>query len=222
MIGLNIEMKISAIIFDQDGVLIDSEPIHYLALTKFFGDHDYRYDLSLHERYFGYNAHNFFTNMRENHGVSLEVEYMKSKHREYIHEFEQRIQLMPSVINTLEELTTITPNIALATGTYRELTERNLNRLNLKNYFKGSICGDEVLNGKPHPEIYLKAAELIKAKPSECLVVEDSPAGIESAKKAGMVVVSLLSNHNQKANLSQADHQIKNLDELSPFLRSFR
>ena len=160
--------------------------------------------------------------MRESHGVSLEVEYMKSKHREYIHEFEQRIQLMPSVINTLEELTTITPNIALATGTYRELTERNLKRLNLKSYFKGSICGDEVLNGKPHPEIYLKAAELIKAKPSECLVVEDSPAGIESAKKAGMVVVSLLSNHNQKANLSQADHQIKNLDELSPFLRSFR
>jgi beta-phosphoglucomutase len=77
------------------------------------------------------------------------------------------------------------------------------------------------LHGKPHPEIYLKAAELIKAKPSECLVIEDSPAGIESAKKAGMYVVSLLSNHNKKANLSKADHQINNLSELPHFLRSF-
>lgn len=214
-------MKISAIIFDQDGVLIDSEPIHFLALTKFFKDHDYNYELHLHESYFGYNAHNFFTQMREKHGVSLELEYMKSKHRTYIYEFEQQIQLMPSAIKTLLELTKLTPNIALATGTYRELTERNLNRLKLKPFFKASVCGDEVINGKPHPEIYLKAAELIKTKPSECLVVEDSPAGIESAKKAGMSVVSLLSNHNKKANLSKADHQIKNLGELAPLLRSF-
>ena len=77
-------MKINGIIFDQDGVLIDSEPIHFLALKKFFKEHNYNYELHLHETYFGYNAQNFFTQMREKHGVSLTVEYMKSKQKDYI------------------------------------------------------------------------------------------------------------------------------------------
>ena len=213
-------MNIKAIIFDQDGVLIDSEPIHFLALTKFFKEHGHQYELSIHESYFGYNAHNFFTKIRENHGFNLEVEYMKTKSRPYIHEFEHQIQLMPNVHSALAELNLLVPQIGLATGTYRELTERNLNRLDLKSYFKDTICGDEVINGKPHPEIYLKAAEKLKVKPSECLVVEDSPAGIESAKKAGMSVVSYLAKHNIKADLTKADHQIQNLSDIAPFIRS--
>ena len=211
-------MKISAVIFDQDGVLIDSEPIHFMALSKFFKEHGHTYDLPLHENYFGYNAHNFFTKMKENHGVSMQVEYMKSKSRHYIAEFENKIQLMPNVHATLEELSQLISHIGLATGTYRELTERNLKRLNLGGFFKTSICGDEVTNGKPNPEIYLKAAENLKAKPSECLVIEDSPAGIESAKLAGMKVISYLSNHNQKADLAKADYQIKDLKEIAPII----
>ena len=97
-------MKINAVIFDQDGVLIDSEPIHFLALSKFFKEHNEVYDLAIHETYFGYSGHNFFTQMREKHGVSMPVEYMKSKSRQYIHEFESQIQLMPEVHSSLEEL----------------------------------------------------------------------------------------------------------------------
>lgn len=213
-------MNIKAVIFDQDGVLIDSEPIHYLALSKFFKEHGVLYELSTHETYFGFNAHNFFTQMRENHGVSLQVEYMKSKSRLYIKEFEHQIQLMPEVHSTLQELNQVVSHIGLATGTYRELTERNLNRLSLGSYFKNTICGDEVQNGKPHPEIYLKAAQKLQVEPSECVVVEDSPAGIASAKSAGMSVISYRAKHNIKADLAKADYQIKNLSEIVPFIQA--
>lgn len=212
-------MKIKAVIFDQDGVLIDSEPIHFLALSKFFKEHNEHYDINIHESYFGYSGHNFFTQMREKHGVSLSLEYMKTKSRLYIHEFENQIQLMPEVHSSLKEISDLVPHVGLATGTYRELTNRNLNRLQLENYFKKTVCGDEVINGKPHPEIYLKVADKLEIAPKECLVIEDSPAGIEAAKNAGMSVISYLSQHNHKADLRKADHQIKNLKEIAPFIK---
>lgn len=211
-------MNIKAVIFDQDGVLIDSELIHFKALCNFFNNHNLSYELSTHEKYFGFNAHNFFTQMRETHGIPLEVDYMKTKSREYIKEIEGEIQLMPEVHTTLTELNKVVPHLGLATGTYRELTERNLNRLNLKSFFKETLCGDEVQNGKPHPEIYLKTADKLQILPSECVVIEDSPAGIQSAKNAGMSVISYRAQHNAKADLSKADYQIKNLREITPFI----
>lgn len=212
-------MTIKAVIFDQDGVLIDSEPIHYLALKEFFSLHGFEYELKLHEKFFGYNPDNFFTQLHENHGFMLSVEYMKNESKKFIHNYEDQILLMPNAEFTLSQISNIVPHIGLATGTYRSLTERNLQRLQIKNYFQKTICGDEINNGKPHPEIYLKTAEKLGCAPKECLVIEDAPAGIESATQAGMQVVSYLADHNRNADLSKAHFKIKHLPEIIPILR---
>lgn len=105
--------------------------------------------------------------------------------------------------------------IGLATSSYERLMFATLNRLNINDYFDCVLSAENLKNGKPHPEIYLKSAAELNVSPERCLVVEDSINGVKAGKAAGMFVVAIPDgSHDFKEGFELADMQLNNLHEL--------
>jgi beta-phosphoglucomutase len=125
--------------------------------------------------------------------------------------------LVPGVVEFLARHRSLP--IAMATSAEPENVEFLLEAAGFRPYFHAIVDGHQVRDPKPHPEIYLKAAELLRASPPECVAFEDSFAGIQSARSAGMMVVGVLTTHDE---LPGVDLQIRdfNSPELEPWLAS--
>ncbi len=212
-------MKNLFVIFDQDGVILDSEPIHFKALRSYFISKGVEhYTLDIHESFFGYNQKSFFTALKEQFQMLDSVTVLMEEAKEFYKHFEHEITLMPNVVDIFEALKKHKTPTALATSTNRELTHGNLSRFKIDRYFSYTICGDEVQNGKPNPEIYHRAQMGLQTKAKKGFAIEDSPAGIQSAKESGLIVIAYKTHHNQKANLSQADYQFSSHKDILQFL----
>ncbi|PCJ56614.1 MAG: hypothetical protein COA79_18275 [Planctomycetota bacterium] len=212
-------MNLEGIIFDQDGVLIDSEPIHFLAIRDYMQDLGYEYTMEINNQFFGHNAKSLYTSLKNIFACSLSVEELTHGAKAFMPKHEHKITPMPGLSPLLEKISQQKVIMGLATGTHRTLTESNLKKHKVRKYFSNIVCGDEVTNGKPDPEIYLLVANNLGINPKNCLVIEDSPAGLKSAKTAGMTTIALVSGHNKSADLTLADHKINHLSEVNEILK---
>ena len=181
--------KVEAVIFDMDGLLIDTETISFTLFQKVFSDYGY----VISQEYYvnelvGRNIKGIRENILKEYGEDFqfdEIYYKKVKEMtEYIES--KGVLLKKGALELIKYLHENKYKIAVATSTKRERAEKLLNIVKVKDYFQEIICGDEVINSKPNPEIFLKAAEKLGVEPSNCIVLEDSAAGIEAAHKAGM------------------------------------
>ncbi len=218
-------MNIEGIIFDMDGVLLDTEKLY----VKFWCQG---------ANFYGYE-------MKEYHALSIRsmarpfaIEKLKSYFGEdfdYYKVHEKRIELMDKFIEkngietkpyAQEILKFLKENhykTALATATGIEKTKTYLKQTGLYDYFDKIVCASMVERGKPEPDIYLKAAELLKLNPDECIAVEDSPNGIKSAHRAGCITVMIpdldLPDENTKKNTYKV---LGNLNELKKLLAEIK
>ncbi len=101
---------------------------------------------------------------------------------------------------------------ALASASQRNWVEVVLRKLHLEGYFQVVVAGEEVSRGKPDPEVYLTVAHHLKVEPARCLVIEDSPVGVEAGRRAGMQVVAVLTESTRGLDLSRAHHVIASLE----------
>ena len=209
-----------AIIFDFDGVLVDSMPAHVKAWRKVGAE--YGWDVSPQEIKLreGEKAAVTAKQMFENHGVNpseKQVVMFLQKKRNYYAEY------APSNLNEdagelLRNIKHIGLKLALVTGSIHE----NINRVMTSEdraLFDVIITGDEVLNGKPDPEPYIRALKLLNVEPSECLVIENAPLGIQAAKSAGMKVAAITSTLPPE-KLAEADWIMDNLEGVEVILNS--
>lgn len=105
--------------------------------------------------------------------------------------------------------------LALASSNNRKIVDSIMDRFDLSKYIKVSISGEDVLKGKPNPEIFLKAAKKLDVKPSNCVVIEDAFAGVQAAKAAGMKCIGYKNLNSGKQDLSDADLIVESFSELS-------
>lgn len=184
-------MKIKAVIFDKDGVIIDTKPIHYQVLSSFLKE----YNFSVTEQ--EYNSY-----------------MVNSFQRQYISTIRENKEIKPikNVDTLIKKLYDNKLKLAVASSANREKIELVLNRFELMKYFEALASGYEVNNSKPHPEIFLKAAEKLGVKPSECIDIEDSTNGIRAAKAAGMLCVGY-NNPVSNQDLSEADIIINDFND---------
>lgn len=209
-----INMKIKGLIFDMDGLMLDTEKL----LLKFWiqSANEFGFDMK-REHVLGIRslaAKYAIPKLQDIFGKSFDYYEVRKRRIELMNKYieENGVEKKPGLDVLLEYLKIHGYKIAVATATDKPRAEIYLKSVGVLDYFDVMVCGPMVENGKPEPDIYLKACELLKLKPSECLALEDSPNGIISAYRAGCKPVMI-------PDLSQPDEEIfcllyKKLDRL--------
>lgn len=184
--------RYDAVIWDMDGVLLDSEPLSAQAVEKTCSDHGMSYTPESNGRFFGMSDRDVFLRLTKEFGCRVPVEQLVDQAaRAYLQIVQERpLGLRPGVKEALDQFASFGLVQAVASSSNPLRIKKNLEMLNIKSYMKVTVSGLEMSRGKPHPEIYLKAAELIGVAPSRCLAIEDAEAGVESATSAGMTCVA--------------------------------
>ena len=181
--------KIEAVLFDMDGVIFDTESIYLDIWTKVFQSYGYIMTKDVYISVMGRGRKNVIKTFVDLYGEYLPIIQMYKDKDEELMQVIDKGQV-PMKVGVKEILTFLKENgykVALATSAKRERAIKQLKMANIKELFDCIVCGDEVINAKPNPEIFLKAAEELSVKPENCIVIEDSPAGIKSAYNANMI-----------------------------------
>jgi len=211
-------MTLKAVIFDMDGVLIDSMTHHIAGWKKFLDEEKINVtheQLALNEGRSFDSTVDFF--IKENgEKLTLEdIERIKEKKKKYTMKFLQ-IVAYEGVREFISELRKKEIKTAVVTGSGRDFTEKVVQN-HFKELFDFVVTSDDVNRGKPYPDPYLKAVELLRFKKEECLVIENAPIGIESAKEAGLKVYALETTLDKK-HLMQADKVFKNHEDMIKYV----
>ena len=181
-----------AVIFDLDGVLADSEPWWNQIDAKLLAEYGVSYRGEYHRNVLGVSyrlAVEFYKNAFH---ISASVEELMRRRGEIATDFfANRVSLFPSAKMTLEQLREMKLPLAVATSSVSASARPLLERTGIRSLFRVVITGDEVQQGKPHPDIYLLAAKKLGISPEACLVIEDSLAGIAAGKAANMRVAAI-------------------------------
>lgn len=206
-----LNVPIQAVIFDMDGVLVDSEPLHIKAEKKTLTP--YGIELSEKEinRYMGMGVKTMLQSLIKTYKLPLSENRLFRIHEKNLIEQFQKVAAMPNATELIAFLIGNHIKLALASSSSHSLINLVLKKLSLQSKFNVVVSGEEVLNGKPFPDIFLKAAELLTVQPDQCMVIEDSKNGVTAAKKAGMICIGFQSPNSQNQDISQADYTVHDL-----------
>jgi HAD superfamily hydrolase (TIGR01509 family) len=206
-----------AVVFDLDGVLVQSEEVWDDVRERFVRERGGRYDAEVQRAMMGMSAPEWSRYLHDTAGVPDEPEAIN---REVVglmlREYRRGLPLVPGAVAAVRRAAAAFP-LGLASSSNRELIEAVLELAGLADAFRVTVSSEEVSRGKPAPDVYLEAARRLEVPPDRCTAVEDSHAGIRSAKAAGMRVVAIPnpSYPPDDEAISQADLVLHSLDELT-------
>jgi 16S rRNA pseudouridine516 synthase len=213
---------LSAIIFDLDGVLADSEPWWNQIDAKLLADYGATYRGEYHQNVVGVNYRLAIEFYKKAFGLSVPTEEMMRRRGEIATEFfGSRVGLFPNVKEVLEELRQMKLHLAVATSSVSTSARPFLDRHQLTGFFEIIVTGEEVEHGKPAPDIYLRAANKLGIPPDACLVVEDALPGVAAGKAANMRVAAIPDTRfvNPREYEKKADYLLGSLKELPALVR---
>lgn len=200
-------MKFKAVIFDKDGVIVDSEPLQYLAFKEVLAEYGHVYteednkNLSL-----GKSSELTYTNIKQKYGI-VDIETFKLRRRLRYRELaETKLRTRPGTLSLICQLHRKLP-LAVASGSSEKLLINDLKKVRVFRYFKIIVSG-EFYKSKPDPEIFLVTAQKLEILPRECIVIEDSQAGVEAAKSAGMYCIAIPNSFTSHQDFSRADYVV--------------
>ena len=213
---------LSAIIFDLDGVLADSEPWWNQIDAKLLADYGATYRGEYHQNVVGVNYRLAIEFYKKAFSLSVPTEEMMRRRGEIATEFfADRVDLFPNVKEVLEELRQMKLHLAVATSSVSASARPFLDRHQLTGFFEIIVTGEEVEHGKPAPDIYLCAAEQLGIPVDACLVVEDALPGVAAGKAANMRVAAIPDTRfvNPREYEKKADYVLSSLKELPALVR---
>lgn len=209
---------IRAIVFDFDGVLADSEPLHLRSYAEVLAPmgvsltrNEYYAD------YLGYDDEGVFTKIAEAHGLRIDERQLgaliEAKTRVFDAMMASGEMLYPTARACVERMAAAFP-LGIASGALRHEIEAILRAGKMDRHFRFIVASGETPQGKPAPDPYRRAAELHGVSPTDCVAIEDSRWGIESAKSAGLWCIAI-TNTYPRGELALADRVIDTLDDLT-------
>lgn len=210
------------IIFDNDGVLVNSEPVYEKLFMGFLYSTKYKLKNVHYKNFVGSNfrlTHKLIK--KDNPDFFSSVEEMSIAYREYVkdHPVNYKDYAMPNIKETLDSLKALGYHMAVASsGTFDHIMSI-LNSMEVTEYFEFVVSGYDFKESKPNPEIYLHAAERFGVDPKDIFVVEDSPYGLLAAKRAGMKVIAK-KDYTFGFDQSCADYFIDDLLEVVDIVKS--
>ncbi len=206
-------------LFDMDGVVIDSEPLYQQGELRLFEEYGVSVPESDWALFRGSTEEGFYKLVRDRYHIREDAEILRIKGREYVLEvFAEKLDYM-SGFEQLAHRMREQFAFGLVTATPRDLFEYVDKKLNLRRYFSQIVWGGMTRQGKPHPEPYLKMMEMMNVSPSECVVIEDSIHGIRAGLNAGAGVIALTGSVPVD-QMPPAHKVIRHLAEITPELLS--
>lgn len=211
------------VIFDMDGVIVDTEPVHHYAYFKHFEELGITISDELYTSYTGNSTRNVFQKIKDQFGLPHNVEDLVQRKRAIFNDAfdtKEDLFLIEGVEDLIKNLYAANFDVIVASSASKVTINRVFTRFNLHQYFSHIVSGEDFPKSKPHPAIFLHAASLSPNKKEECIVIEDSTNGVEAAVAAEIYCVGYNSLHSKDQDLSKAQMVIQHFDELSPAIIS--
>jgi HAD superfamily hydrolase (TIGR01509 family) len=210
--------KHDAIIFDMDGVIIDSEPLHERAYLEIFKELGYAENHGVNfDEYIGRTDKVLIEDFVSRHNPTFTVEHLSDlKKDRFLRIMQDEQPIFEDLPELVSRLAAHYP-MAVASGSLHPVIDAVLALKNLRQHFQLCVSASDVAHGKPAPDIFLHTAQLLKVDPARCCVIEDSPAGVAAARAAGMDVIAI-TNSVSHAKLSEATWVVASYGEINHLL----
>ena len=209
---------ITTVIFDMDGVIVDTEPVHYYAYRQHFSQLGIDVPDEMYATFTGNSTKNVYQRLKEAFTLTDEVEGLVGQKRQIFNDaFDSKedLDLLPGVGALIEDLHNKGFRLILASSSAKVTIERVFRRFGLHKYFSHIVSGEDFPRSKPDPAIFEKAASLSGVPKNECVVIEDSTAGVKAAKAAGLFCIGYKSDHSILQELKEADIVVSDFADLS-------
>ncbi len=193
-------MSYKAVLFDMDGVIVNSEPLHvaaFQAVLKRYGhdlsDDQYKHHFAGKTDEAGFRQYFDFINEM----VELPV-IMDEKAKAYLELAADQLVPYPGVVELISRLASQKVPLALVTGSLRTEAEITLQTFKIAEFFTAVVAAEDITQSKPSPEGYLKGAAALEVDPADCIVIEDAPSGVKAARAAGMRCLAVTTTHSRE------------------------
>jgi HAD superfamily hydrolase (TIGR01509 family) len=214
----NYNMAEFAVIFDMDGVIVDSEQVYQDIERQMYDDLGIPVTAEEHRQFIGAAERIMWQYMKDKYRMDAETDLLvKEERTRFMSMVDQpgSIPLMPGLLPLLEALAREGIPALVASSSSREIIEKVLRVNEIRHFFTDITGGDDVLHSKPAPDIFLETAGKAGMSADRCLVIEDSENGIKAARSAGMKVIALFGRDSDNLDLSEASQIIHSFDELN-------
>ena len=209
---------LKAVIFDMDGVIADTEPLHRKSYLKMFADIGIEVDSALFSSFTGMATIAICRKLCNHFHLSETPETLMSLKRKYfkeIFENDQELSLLDGMLTLIKDYYNNGLILVLASSASMENINQIFARFDLDKYFSAKLSGADLKESKPHPEIFIRAAHVSGRNISECMVIEDATNGIKAAKAAKIFCVGYQSANSINQDYSDADVVISHFEEIS-------
>ncbi len=208
---------INSVVFDMDGVLLDSIPQHREAFEEVFRENGIEISKEDFVEVSGMTTPDIIRNIAKKHGKEVDVERMsEEKDRKAIEKISDDMKIFDGVHDVIENLKKSGFRIGFASSSDRSVIDHFMEKSGLGGMFDSVVAGIDLHRSKPDPEVFLVAAERMGSEPEECAVVEDARNGIIAARRAGMVCIGVRSEYIRPEDLEKADIVVDSIKEITP------
>jgi HAD superfamily hydrolase (TIGR01509 family) len=209
---------IKTVIFDMDGVIVDTEPVHHYAFRQHFKALNIDVSPEMYASFTGNSTRNVFQKLKNHFKLTQDIDDLIDVKRQLFNEaFDKKedLFLLDGVENLIKELHQNGMQLVLASSSAKVTINRIFTRFKLHQYFTHIVSGEDFENSKPDPAIFIHAAFLSKTPKENCIVIEDSTNGIKAAKAAGIYCIGYDSPNSKLQDYSLADEVISDFSDLN-------
>jgi len=207
---------LGAVIFDMDGVLVDSEPLQEAALAEFLARRGKAMTHLAYAATIGLSHQAFWATLIASLDLDMTIEDGVREHEALLLPRLAGVPPTPGARELVRGLASLGIPLAVASSSFRPIVDATLRAIGLADAFGAVVSGEEVQHGKPDPEIFLLAAQRLGVAPGACVAVEDSPHGVRAAIAAGMACLGVVTEYSSAEQLAQASRVVESLARVGP------
>ncbi len=209
--------KLQAVIFDMDGVIIDSEPIHYKVNQKLYEELEIEVSKEEYNNFIGISNTDHWNHLKEKYNLTDSIEDLIDKQNNQNVKHLQGSDEEPilGIVQLLEDLEINNIKIGLASSSSLRYIKAVTEKFAIDDYFSIMVSGENMDRGKPHPDIFLEAADRLGVDTANCVVIEDSEHGVQAAKSAGMKCIGFINPNSGNQDLSLADSLVDSMKKVT-------